>query len=152
MAKDCWHSGQVRQVGSEAAAGSTAVQGSPSSSLGGMSSVSEQQHPVPPSSSTRAKEKETFECPMRIKKRHSVMMAITGRTCLGMQHPTLEVRDDDWVDIDDGAAVENAELEMAVQTQVTENAKHLQSKESHNSSSQCPGGLDTDGCIWLGAL
>ena len=37
MAKDCWHSGQVRQVGSEAAAGSTAVQGSPSSSLGGMS-------------------------------------------------------------------------------------------------------------------
>ena len=39
MAKDCCHSGQVRQVGSEAAAGSTAVQGSPSFSLGGMSSV-----------------------------------------------------------------------------------------------------------------
>ena len=54
VAKDCWHSGQVRQVGSEVAAGSTAVQGSPSSSLGGMSSVS-QQHPAPPSSSTQYK-------------------------------------------------------------------------------------------------
>ena len=67
--------------------------------------------------------------PMRIKKRHSVMMAITGRTCLGMQHPTLEVRDDDWVDIDDGAAVENAELEFfSVQ-------RHVASARSFNSYS-----------------
>ena len=63
MAKDCWHSGQVRQVGSEAAAGSTAVQGSPSSSLGGMSSVSQQQHPVPPSSSTQYKVARICELP-----------------------------------------------------------------------------------------
>ena len=69
--------------------------------------------------------------PTRIRKRHTVMMAITGRTCLGMEYPTLEVREGDWVDVGDDAAVENAELEMAVQTHVSESAKHLQTKESH---------------------
>eukprot|EP00435_Cladocopium_sp_Y103_P016255 s3393_g4.t1 len=36
--------------------------------------------------------------PNRIKKRHTVMGPLTGRNCLGMSYPTLEVRPDDWVD------------------------------------------------------
>eukprot|EP00435_Cladocopium_sp_Y103_P063067 s2135_g24.t1 len=41
MAKDCWQTTQVRQIGSDVNATSTAVQGSPSSSLGSVSSASQ---------------------------------------------------------------------------------------------------------------
>eukprot|EP00435_Cladocopium_sp_Y103_P019604 s2653_g4.t1 len=42
--------------------------------------------------------------PNRIRKRHSVLGSFTGRHCLGMTYPTLEVRHGDWVDVgeDDG--------------------------------------------------
>ena len=40
FAKDCWQSTQVRQVGSDVNATSTAIQGSPTSSLEGVSSAS----------------------------------------------------------------------------------------------------------------
>ena len=39
--------------------------------------------------------------PNRIKKRHTVMGNMTGRHCLGMAYPTLEVREDDWTDMGD---------------------------------------------------
>ena len=41
FAKDCWQSTQVRQVGSDVNATATAIQGSPTSSLGGVSSASQ---------------------------------------------------------------------------------------------------------------
>ena len=67
----------------------------------------------------------------RIKKRHSVMTGITGRTCLGTQYPTLEVREGDWVDVGDDADVENAELEIKVQSLATEASKRVQSDETY---------------------
>ena len=67
----------------------------------------------------------------RIKKRPSVMTGITGRTCLGTQYPTLEVREGDWVDVGDDADVENAELETKVQSLATEASKRVQSDETY---------------------
>ena len=59
FARDCWQPQQIRNVGSENLQGSTIVQGSPTSSVGGMSSVSQQygsqQMPVNPASATQYK-------------------------------------------------------------------------------------------------
>ena len=69
--------------------------------------------------------------PARIKKRHNVMTGITGRTCLGMSYPTLEVREGDWVDIGDDADVENAELEVKVQSQAKDVSGQAQSEGTY---------------------
>ena len=59
FARDCWQPQQIRNVGSENLQGSTTVQGSPTSSVGGMSSVAQQhgsqQMPVNPASATQYK-------------------------------------------------------------------------------------------------
>ena len=61
MARDCWNNPQVRNVNSDVMPPSTTVQGSPASSLGGMSTASHQvqhggqQQPVAPVSSTQYK-------------------------------------------------------------------------------------------------
>eukprot|EP00435_Cladocopium_sp_Y103_P056270 s108_g19.t1 len=48
--------------------------------------------------------------PNRIKKRHTVMGSFTGRHCLGMAYPTLEIHEGDWEDVvgdvPDGPALE----------------------------------------------
>ena len=68
--------------------------------------------------------------PNRIKKRHTVMGGFTGRNCLGMLYPTLEVRDGDWVDAGDEFADEAIELEQKVQEHALAEAKSAAAAES----------------------
>ena len=69
--------------------------------------------------------------PARIRKRHNVMFGITGRHCLGMQYPTLERREGDWIDVGDDFTTETLMLEEAVQDQAKVVAKHVESAETH---------------------
>ena len=61
--------------------------------------------------------------PARIRKRHNVM--------LGMQYPTLERREGDWIDVGDDFTTETLMLEEAVQDQAKVVAKHVESAETH---------------------
>eukprot|EP00435_Cladocopium_sp_Y103_P075479 s103_g58.t1 len=64
--------------------------------------------------------------PNRIKKRHTVMGSFTGRHCLGMAYPTLEIHEDDWDqvagDVLDGPALEEQARVHEVQSQKSDSA------------------------------
>eukprot|EP00435_Cladocopium_sp_Y103_P076253 s462_g84.t1 len=70
--------------------------------------------------------------PNRIKKRHTVMGNMTGRHCLGMPYPTLEVREGDWdVIADDSIDGTQPLLEEQARVDEAQAAKAAQVAESH---------------------
>ena len=69
--------------------------------------------------------------PNRIKKRHTVMGSLTGRNCLGMAYPTLEVREGYWVDVGDGFTDEAIALEQKVVEHALAESREVATAESH---------------------